>query len=362
MSTYKRGRIYWYKFMWLGNPIRESTKQGNDKVARNMEAAHRTRLAEGLVGIREQKPIPTLAEFTPRVQADADAHVTPGGALWYKFGINALNAYRRIARLPLDQITSEIAGQFATHQRGKGLAPGTVNSQLRVLRRVLSLAEEWSELDRVPKIRLLPNEGERDHVVTPEEEARYLAALREPGLSVATVLFDTGLRPDECYRLRWTDIDWNQARYGTLRVRSGKSKAARRVLPLTPRVRATLEARWTSAGRPMEGWVWPSATKSGHLDRGTLKRPHAEALAKSKVRPFVLYSARHTFLTRLGASGVSVWTLAQIAGHSSIQISKRYVHTESDTVIDAMDRLLSGHNSGHSRHQQLSSGNTTTSN
>ena len=39
---YKRGRIYWYKFVWKGETVRESTKQGNDKVARNMEAAHRT--------------------------------------------------------------------------------------------------------------------------------------------------------------------------------------------------------------------------------------------------------------------------------------------------------------------------------
>ena len=55
--------VYWYKFMWQGKLVRESTKQGNDKVARQMEAAHRTSLAKGEVGIRERKPSPTLAEF-----------------------------------------------------------------------------------------------------------------------------------------------------------------------------------------------------------------------------------------------------------------------------------------------------------
>ena len=49
--------VYWYKFMWQGKLIRESTKQGNDKVARQMEAAHRTSLAKGEVGIREKKPV-----------------------------------------------------------------------------------------------------------------------------------------------------------------------------------------------------------------------------------------------------------------------------------------------------------------
>jgi hypothetical protein len=60
VSVYKRGDVYWYKFMWLGKLVRESTKQGNDKVARQMEAAHRTSFAKGEVGIREKKP---LAEF-----------------------------------------------------------------------------------------------------------------------------------------------------------------------------------------------------------------------------------------------------------------------------------------------------------
>jgi hypothetical protein len=58
MSIYKRGDVYWYKFMWQGLLVRESTKQGNDKVARQMEAAHRTSLAKGEVGIREKKPAP----------------------------------------------------------------------------------------------------------------------------------------------------------------------------------------------------------------------------------------------------------------------------------------------------------------
>ena len=52
---YKRGKFYWYKFMWNGQLVRESTKQSNDKMARTMESAHRTSLAKGEVGIREKK-------------------------------------------------------------------------------------------------------------------------------------------------------------------------------------------------------------------------------------------------------------------------------------------------------------------
>jgi len=83
----------------------------------------------------------------------------------------------------------------------------------------------------------------------------------------------------------------------------------------------------------------------------SLKKQHAKALKLSKVRPFVLYSLRHTFLTRLGASGCDVWTLARIAGHSSVAISARYVHPSENSVLAAVEKL-GGHNSGHSEEKR----------
>ena len=158
------------------------------------------------------------------------------------------------------------------------------------------------------------------------------------------------MRPEECYRLRWESIIWVNGRNGTLLVSHGKTKAARRVLPMTPRVRHTLEARWEGAGRPEEGWVWPSYNQSGHVEPCCLKRQHRKALFESRVRPFVLYSLRHTFLTRLGESGCDAWTLARIAGHSSIAISARYVHPSEEAVLSAVERL-GGHKIGHSQEE-----------
>ncbi len=184
-------------------------------------------------------------------------------------------------------------------------------------------------------------------MVKPDEEARYLAAAPEPLGSIAAVLTDTGMRPDECYRLRWESVTWTNGRNGTVLVTHGKTPAARRVLPLTVRAKSILHARWETAGRPAEGWVWSAPTRSGHFEKSTLKKQHKKALRLSQVRPFVLYSLRHTFLTRLGESGCDAWTLARIAGHSSVAMSARYVHPSEDAVLAALDRL-SGHNFGHS--------------
>ena len=141
-------------------------------------------------------------------------------------------------------------------------------------------------------------------------------------------------------------IAWANGRNGTLLVTHGKTAAARRVLPMTTRVRQVLEAHWKASGCPVEGWIWSAPTASAHFERSTLKKQHHRALKLSRVRLFVLYSLRHTFLTRLGESGCDAWTLARIAGHSSTAMSARYFHPSEDAVLAAVERL-NGHNFGH---------------
>ncbi|HEV2116728.1 MAG TPA: tyrosine-type recombinase/integrase [Terriglobales bacterium] len=361
MSIYKRGGKYWYKFMWQAKLVRESTKQGNDKVARQMEAAHRTSLARGEVGLRDKEPAPTLADFAgkqflPWAEATFAAKVKT--VRWYRNSTRRLLEYSRMRDAQLSEINGELIAAYIAQRQARGLQITSINRELQVLRRMLRLAVEWGVMERTAKVRLLPGERHREFVLSSDEEARYLAAAPEPLASIAAVLADTGMRPDECFRLRWEFVTWVNGRHGILLVTYGKTAAARRVLPMTLRVRAILEARWEAAGGPLEGWVWPSATTSGHMESSSLKRQHGRALRLSGVRHFVLYSFRHTFLTRLGASGCDVWTLARIAGHSSIAISAHYVHPDEDVVMRAMDRLPSGHSNeaghrtGHSNEAQ----------
>ena len=368
MAIYKRGRIYWYKFMWNGELVRESTKQGNDRVARQMESAHRTSLAKGEVGIRERKPSPTLDafienRFEPWAKATFEKTSPKTWLDWYRVCLRAIKGYKPLSNCTLEEISSERIADFAAYRQTKGMQISSINSTLRVLRRVLKLAVEWGSLSASPKVKMLPGERHRERVVGQDEEAKYLAAAPEPLASVAVILCDTGLRPEECFRLKWESITWTNGRHGTLLVTHGKTAAARRVLPMTQRVRNILETRWERIGKPSEGWVWTANTQSGHLESSSLKRQHKQTfqtLAKKAkeseekpIRKFVLYSLRHTFLTRLGESGCDAWTLARIAGHSDIRISARYVHPSEDAVLLAMSRL-GGHKIGHSEVQTSS--------
>jgi integrase len=365
---YKRGRYYWYRFMFKGELVRESSRQGNQNVARSMEAAHRTSLAKGEVGIREKKQAPTFKQFCdgrfePWAKSSFEK-TSINNWRWFRTEIRALLSYKPLASKRLDAINNELAASFASHRQLDDIQVSSVNSSLRVLRRGLRLAEEWGVIEKAPLISMLPGERRRERVITPEEERRYLDNAPEPLRSFATVLADTGFRPDEGFRMRWENVNWKNGKNGSILVTHGKTAAARRVVPMTPRVRFVLETRWELAEKPEHGWVWPAPTKSSHVEHGTFKKQHARAFRTANqqvaernakygtnekpLRPWVLYSTRHTFLTRLGESGVDAWTLARIAGHSSIAISSRYVHPSEDVVLNAMDRLA-GHNIGHSQ-------------
>src|SRR5215469_11160823 len=124
---YKRGKVYWYKFMWNGSVVRESTKQGNDKVARQMESAHRTGLAKGEVGIREKKPVPTLSEFIGnRFEPWARSRFEkPSPKTWvgyYRVGLSAIKGYKPLALMSLDAITSETVSGFGAYRQQFGNA------------------------------------------------------------------------------------------------------------------------------------------------------------------------------------------------------------------------------------------------
>jgi integrase len=190
-----------------------------------------------------------------------------------------------------------------------------------------------------------------------------IAKAPQPWRSVATCIFYAGICPGELYRMRWEHIlfldgeDWTPGKpLGLIQIADGKTKARRRLLPMMPQIQEVyrvLKARWEDAGRPAEGWVFPSDSASGHFDQNSAKNQHARALRLSGVKPFEPYCLRHTALTRLGEAGCDAFTLAKIGGHSSITITQRYVHPQADAIERAFLKLPSGHNFGHTENMSL---------
>jgi hypothetical protein len=106
--------------MWRGKLIRESTKQGSDKIARQMESAHRTSLAKGEVGIREKKAKPKLSQFIkerfePWARGTFEKSSPKTWRDYYKVGIKTILDYKPLADATPDGITSEMVAAFAAH-------------------------------------------------------------------------------------------------------------------------------------------------------------------------------------------------------------------------------------------------------
>src|SRR5258708_10321100 len=297
---YKRGKFYWYKFMWKGSLIRESTKQSNDKIARNMESAHRTSLAKGEVGLREKKAAPTLKEFLkqdflPYVDT---RHATKPNTLRYYSDGSAMLTKSELAGLRLNELTDQHGQQFA--RQHSSLSPSGINRGLRTLRRALNLAFQWKTLDKPVKVTLATGEHQRDRVLSESEVKKYLDVCPQPWKDCAAIILDEGFRPSEVFALRWSHVFFNEDGTDLIQGMEGKSKAAHRMLPMTPRAYELLRDRRETSGRPSEAWVFPRSSESGHFNGDAAKDQHKKALTESGVDAFVPYTLRHTALTNLG--------------------------------------------------------------
>src|SRR5258708_14355812 len=103
-------------------------------------------------------------------------------------------------------------------------------------------------------------------------------------------------------------------------------------------------------------WVFPSPTKSGHVESSTLKKRHQAALTLSGVSRFVIYDLRHTCLTRW-AKTMDPFTLMKLAGHADLNTTMRYVHRNDDDVrpvIEKSDNANGGPKNGHNAKTNVS--------
>lgn len=203
-------------------------------------------------------------------------------------------------------------------------------------------------INRTPKISRQPGEVGRERVLTHAEEAAYLGVAKQPLRDVATAIADGMFRPEEIFRSRWEDCHFRpvgKSAFGYIHVEFGKTKNAKRNVSLTARLKALLEMRHEAQGKPSQGWIFPADTKSGHVD--SLKSQHKKALKDSGLtlangsllEPIVLYSFRHTGLTRLGEAGADAFSIQKIAGHSSILMSQKYVHPTPERLEGAFTAL-----------------------
>jgi integrase len=128
--------------------------------------------------------------------------------------------------------------------------------------------------------------GGRVRVVSFEEELLYLAKASQPLKDIAQIILDTGLRPEEAFRIRVEHLDFAAQ---TIFSPFGKTRASRRKVTMTADVYSILKHRAKVAKGP---FVFPS--KNG-INRpiGSVRKAHDKAVKDAGIGDhFRLYDLR----------------------------------------------------------------------
>jgi integrase len=341
------------KFKFRGVVIRKSTRCRSKRDAEEVERAHRTKLAKREVGIEEPKTVPTfdvaMREFLDRSRVDHAGKrnttrraETSSKALLRYFGKRRIDAiaaedverfkdWRRVQRKQAPNRKLKVNKHATTT---KQIKPATVNRELACLRAMLNHFIKLDVLIKNPvsRVKFLREDNELMRVVSEDEERRYLMAASQPLRDVATLMLETGMRPEEVCRIERRHVHLNE---GYVFNPFGKTKAARRNLPLSRRAAEVLRHRMANG----EGaFVFPSTRGGNDPSKPIVKlnNAHNGAVARAKLVPFRLYDLRHTFATRAAEAGVDLMTLAALLGHSRVQMTMRYCHPSQQHQFEAI--------------------------
>lgn len=363
--VYKRGgsENYTYNFRWLTkhedgtveyHRIRQSAHVSNKKDARLVEAAHKQALALSLIGPRDPWPPPKesappiLRAFAPDFLQHVKTNKKPGTHRFYQGGLGRLLAFSALADAPLNAITNDTVDRYSRYRLEVAKnSPVTVSGDLRTLRRLLKVAVKWGRVkaDEAVAINELPEGPSTRRALSPKEEQLYLRHASPNLRDGAIVAVDSGLRPEELLPLLWANVDLvsrSETPNGVIHVRGeGKSDAAIRSVPLTPRAQDVLQRRWkvVEAGLKQSPYVFSGKGRSGHL--ASLQHPHEAATKKAKLKPFAFYVWRHTFGTRAAMAGVDKFALCRLMGHSSPSVTEKYyIHVTTEHVAAGFEKFV----------------------
>lgn len=347
----KQSDTYYYDFILDGRRYQGSTRLTSRRAAEEHVDKLRAAIRNGTVGpdgkLAKRPEAPTFKTFAQRFIDSIQVRCAqkPRTVAFYAEKLEHLLRFEPLASACLDAIDEALIDSYVqerSKQKGRSgdtLAPATLNRELATLRRLLRLAYEWKVINRVPKVHLLPGERNREFILSHRQETPYLAASPQPLQDIALLDVDTGLRVSELLNLEWKNVHLepaNGARFGYIHIAGGKSRYARRNVPLTDRARAMLMEHSQHMTSP---FVFPSETGQPYRVQ-SIDHLHAEIRDLLRLpADFVVYSFRHTYGTRLGEAGADAFTIMRLMGHSSVAVSQRYVHPTPETLERAVDRL-----------------------
>jgi integrase/recombinase XerD len=227
---------------------------------------------------------------------------------------------------------------------GSRLRASSVNDYSRAVNAFLRWAHDEGHiaaLVRLPYLkeeqRLIPTLNERQIQTLLGWKPKTFAEQRLYAL--VSLLLDTGVRISEALALRRPDVDFDN-----LLIRVDGKGGKERLVPMSFMLRKAL---FRFLGKHQSGLLFPTLTGQPCHPRNILRDMHwlGKHLGITGVR-FSPHTFRHTFAVHYLRSGGNQFYLMRILGHSSLEMTARYLRSVGTQDLQAVhDRLslLSSH-------------------
>ena len=251
-------------------------------------------------------------------------------------------------------LTRALVQRYKAHLQARGLAPRTINLKLSAVRKLVAEAADNGLIDPIQAhgiraIRGVKIEGVRMGNWLTARQAQALLDAPDPstrhGLrdrALLATLLGAALRREECASLTVEHLQQREGRWVIVDLAGERGKL--RSVPLPSWVKAAIDD-WTAAAGITGGPLWRAFRKGDHIDQASIRltsqaiwavvTKYAQTLELS-VTP---HDLRRTSAKLMRAGGASIEQISLILGHSSIDVTKRYLGVELDLENAATDRI-----------------------
>ncbi len=225
-------------------------------------------------------------------------------------------------------------------KRRRELSAASVNRHFNVIRHFFRKCEDWSYIKEKPtrKLTNLKSQSPPKRLWTKEEVKEFFSLATSWLQDITFFIYETGVRRGEAVGLTWKDVDFDK---NAIRIKSIKGGILReRLIPMTSSMRTWfLQKKNTQPllSKPMnkvflddEGYELHPTRVSTQVNR-VARRMGCAGLG--------LHGMRHTILTELVRSDVSLEKVRQLAGHSNLKTTEQYLHLKLDDTRSMLETL-----------------------
>lgn len=244
----------------------------------------------------------------------------------------------------VQEISRADVNAYIQNRKAAEAAASTINSEVGLFSAACNYAQlnwEWEIPNPAEGLKQQEPEG-RVRYLLRKEAARLLWQARRnrgkaPHLQDFLLLaLHTGMRKRELTKLTWDRVDMD---LGLIFLAAEHSKGIkRRSVPINPKARLALLRRIQFNHRYCPDSPYVFARRNG--DRmDDPKKSFATARDNAGIKDFRIHDLRHTFASWLVMSGVSLYEVRDLLGHTTVEMTERYAHLAPENLRSAVDRI-----------------------